>query len=99
MMTTEIEERQFFSLNARYNIAADASPNALLDDASCLLSSLEDLISTLATGMSDKEGEMVANPWSIGSVLYGAQYSVQMIRCVVEAANAKVMRQRRHADE
>ncbi len=94
MMTTETEEREFFSLRARYNIAADASPNALLDDACLLLGCLEELMCTLAEGMSNKDSDMAANPSSVGTLLYGAQYSVKMIKGAVDAANSKLLHQR-----
>ena len=93
-MGTGIEERPFFSLGASYNVASDAKAEDLLDDASCLISCLKELVGTLATGLSEKDGDMAANPRSVSSILFGAQYSLQMIGGAVDAANSRIMHAR-----
>ena len=77
--------KPFFTLNATYGISPDASGDALLNDAMCLLSTAESLAEELAF-----EG-------SGSSRFFAVLYLTQMARAVTAEGHARLSRAARQA--
>lgn len=73
-------------LNARYEVANDASKDELLNDVGLLLGCAFETVNTLAHGLSDGGGDIASNLGSAASVLFGAGYMIRMAAGASEAA-------------
>lgn len=74
------------SINATYNIAPGTDANALLEDAIQLADIVEDIINTVAWGLTDA-GDMSANLKPTANLLFGARILQQLAQGALGAAH------------
>ena len=73
-------------LNARYEVADEATKDELLNDVGLLLDCAFETVNTLAHGLCDEGGDIASNLGPAASVLFGAGYMIRMAAGASEAA-------------
>lgn len=89
-MATEIVEQaqqsEFFSFNAGYRVADDATSVQLMNDAMCWIDAARAIVNEAAVGLTTKGSDMEANPTQVGKMLWGAFHLLEMVDGAVNAS-------------
>jgi len=83
---------KFFELEATYEIAANAEPEELLNDATCLMSLVHDGLNALAMSIEESRSTSIAHQKGFVSLLHGLSYLAQMGTNAADAANAALIK-------
>lgn len=80
------EAPEFFTLNGKYTIAPETTLNDVQNDIGCLLECSSAIVNTIMDAANEPNGQLWANPQQIASLTYAADYMLQMVTNLHEAA-------------
>lgn len=93
-----MNDRQFFKLNATYQVAPGTTADQLLDDAACLMSAVHDGLRVLAMNIdTNRDGGDVTSHTGFCQLLYGLSYLAEMGTNAAGGAHMVMMTTKREA--